>query len=687
MFRKLKYERGKHMNIRKKITIIIVALILVSQAAIAIFVNFKSSEIIINQTEVSSLDLVKAQGDNISEAIDKEEVLPDYLTATDSVIALLKDEGNKITLEQVDKTLGDYAMEKTNLEHVFLVNDKGFIIADSETKNIGLDLSERQYTKDTFSTKKSQISDTVTSKATGKQVVVFTHPVIESTTGVIKGYIATSVFAEKLAKYISSVKLNQTKSSYAYLVDEKGNLIYHPTTTKIGKSVDNIQTKELVAKVQKGEKLDSKVINYVYDGEKKIVVPYEITKTKWILVITGDSSEIKAPANETSKFIIFIAIFIMALASVVGTVLAGRITKPFMKLTELINGTAKLDLVYDKSFDPLIKRKDEVGIMTRAIGDMRIVLREMVGLLQTSSNNIFENAANVEEIVQKVHENSSDNSAITEELSAGMEETAASSEEVTASMDQIEQNVDAVANKAKEGTNLSLEIAKRADTFKKSAIESKKKAEHIYADVREKMEEATRQSKEVEQINALADSILQITGQTNLLALNAAIEAARAGEAGKGFSVVADEIRKLAEQSSSTASDIQKIVNTVFSAVDNMKSGSEKVLLFIDNDVNGDYEDFIKVCNQYDKDAGVVKEIMAVIDGSTEELTSSMTNIATAINEVATTVNEGAKGVSDIAEKTNSIVSLTENVEIKAKESINNAEVLNEIIAKFRLSK
>ena len=73
---------------------------------------------------------------------------------------------------------------------------KGHIIADSIPKNIGLDLTERQYTKDTLASKKSQISDTVTSKATGKQVVVFTHPVID-TTGEIKGYIATSVFAEK----------------------------------------------------------------------------------------------------------------------------------------------------------------------------------------------------------------------------------------------------------------------------------------------------------------------------------------------------------------------------------------------------------------------------------------------------------------------------------------------------------
>lgn len=673
------------MNIRKKITLIIVVLILVSQIAVGIFINLKSNKIILDQTEISALELIKSENNNISEEIEKEQILPEYLTATGSVLDLLTNENNESKRGEVNKILADYAKDKTNLEHVFLVNDKGFIIADSAPDKIGLDLTDRQYTKDTLSTKKSQISETLTSKATGKQVLVFTHPVIYTTTGQIKGYIATSVFAEKMAKYVNTIKLNGTKSSYAYLVDEKGNLIYHPTATKIGKPVENAQAKDLVARVQKGEKIEPKVISYLYNGAMKIAASSEIPKTKWILVITGDSNEIKAPAKEMGNFILLIALVIIGISSVVGIIIAGKITKPFMKLTDLINRTAKLDLVYDKEFDSLLKQKDEAGIMTRAVGDMRKALREMVEMLQTSSDNILDNAAKVQDIVQKVHENSSDNSATTEELSAGMEETAASSEEVTASMEQIEQSVEAVADKTKEGTNLSIEIAKRANTFKNSAVESKKKAEHIYADVKEKMEEATQQSKEVEQINALADSILQITGQTNLLALNAAIEAARAGEAGKGFSVVADEIRKLAEQSSKTASDIQKIVTTVFSAVDNMKSGSEKVLQFIDNDVNGDYEDFIKVCNQYDEDAGMVNEIMTVINGSTEELTSTMSNISIAISEVASTVNEGSKGVSDIAEKTNDTVSLTEEVEIMAKESISYAEVLKEIISRFKL--
>ena len=673
------------MNIRKKITIIITGLILISLIAIASFMDLKSSDLILKQTETSSLELTKAQVDNITTTIEKEEVLPDYLTVTSGVFDLLSFQKDVAKLGIENKELEKYAGDKKNLEHVFLVNEKGFIVADSNPKNIGLDLNGRQYTKDTLSTKKSQISETVMSKVTGKQVVVFTHPVIDNATGDIRGYIATSIFAESLAGYISDIRLNGTKSSYAYLIDEKGNIIYHPTKTKIGKPVDNEQAKALVAKVQKGEKLITNNISYKYNGIMKMATYAEVSKTDWILVITGDTAEVKAPISEMTKYIIFLGIFIMVIASIVGIFMANQITAPIIKLTELINRTAKLNLVHDKSFDPLLLKKDETGIMTRAMSDMRKALREMVGQLQNSSDNILDNASRLEVTALRVHENSSDNSATTEELSAGMEETAASSEEVTASMEEIEHSVGDVATKTKEGTTLSVEIAKRADNFKMNAIEAKKKAVDIYSDVKGKMEQATEQSKEVEQINMLAASILQITGQTNLLALNAAIEAARAGEAGKGFSVVADEIRKLAEQSSSTASDIQRIVATVFSAVDNMKTGSEKVLQYIDSDVNKDYEDFINVCNQYDEDAGVVNEIMTVINSSTQELTATMSNISTAIGEVAATVNESTKGINDIAEKTNDVVNLTEDVQKMSDESIKNAEILKDIVSKFKL--
>lgn len=672
------------MKIRFKIALVFSVLILVSVLAIGLFTDRKSGSIMLEQAENSALELAKAQQTNISEAIQKEVDFADYAAKSPVVRELLATPADPQKVAAANDMMSKYAEGKSNMEHIFVANTKGTVIADSIPGNIGLDLSTRQYTKDTVATGKKQISQVLTSKATGKLVVVFTNPVLDSN-GQTIGFVANPILAGSMSTYLEGVRLLGTKSSYAYLLDSVGNIIYHPTASKIGKQVENDQAKALIKRMQSGEKLPPAIINYVYKGANKIAAYAVIPETGWLLIVTGDASEIKAPTKQVSYYIAFIGILVLLLSIAAALVTARQITQPIIKLIQLVNKTAQMNLEYDQSFIPLTKRKDEVGEMASALGHMKESLREMIGQLINSSASILNNSSLVDKIVEKVHENSSTNSATTEQLSAGMEESAASTHEITASMRAVSGSIGAVMNKTQNGTDLSKEIAAKAASFKQSAITSRTHADEIYSDVKQRLEDATNKSREVSQINDLADAILQITGQTNLLALNAAIEAARAGEAGKGFAVVADEIRSLAEQSSSTAANIQKIVETVHDAVNNMKLGSEKVLEFIDGAVKGDYDAFIKVCEQYDNDAEAVSDIMSDIDGSAKELNETMSSISRSVDEVAVSVNEGAKGVEHIAIKTSETVILTEDVEKAAKESITEAGLLDQIISRFKL--
>ncbi len=139
----------------------------------------------------------------------------------------------------------------------------------------------------------------------------------------------------------------------------------------------------------------------------------------------------------------------------------------------------------------------------------------------------------------------------------------------------------------------------------------------------------------VEHIGVLSDSIMNITSQTNLLSLNAAIEAARAGEAGKGFSVVAGEIRKLAEQSKDTIIQIQLVTSEVIEAVRELSDSSSDLLNFVSNQVTEDYEEFMNVGNRYSEDSDYVDSIMTDFSATTEELLSSIQSMTQVISEVA----------------------------------------------------
>ncbi len=677
------------MKIRAKISIFMIALMIMAIAVMGIFTNMRASDIISGLTDSSMLELNKKDYDLIRGLIEKEASNMAIISEQKDVQELLKKrlagdtEGFDALQNELNTRLQELVKNAGNLEHMFVVDTVGIGIADSDTKLINTDFSERAYAKAVLSTGNPVISETLKSKSTGAYVVAFVHPV--KADGKLIGFVASAVNADSIIKYLSDSRIMGTKSSYAYLVDEKGTMLYHPTAEKIGQPVENEQIKAVVARVQGGEKVEAAIVDYIFKGAPKKAAYSIIPETKWTLVLTGDVNEVMQPVRQMTVFILTIGLISVLIALVLSFVIAGRIAKPIIKVTELINKTAELDLKYDENYLYLGKSKDETGIIAKATFKTREELRGMADKLITVSHMILGNAEKLEDLSTKVQGNAYENSATTQQLSAGMEETAASSEEITATVAEIDSNVGTIADKAKQGSDISSQISERAVTLKRESTDSANNAKTIYNNVREKMEKAIEETKTISQIGLLAETILGITNQTNLLSLNAAIEAARAGEAGRGFAVVADEIRKLADESSKTAEGIQGIVKNVYSSVGQMKESSESILSFIDQNVLADYEKLVGISEQYSNDAVVVNDLMSEFSAAAEQLSASVSNIATAMNEVAATINEGAKGVQDIAEKTSDIVDKTQIEVQMADENTQGAKELQALVGKFRI--
>ena len=202
---------------------------------------------------------------------------------------------------------------------------------------------------------------------------------------------------------------------------------------------------------------------------------------------------------------------------------------------------------------------------------------------------------------------------------------------------------------------------------------------------KEELEKAIENSKIVEQINVLSESIMQITEQTNLLALNAAIEAARAGEAGKGFSVVAEEIRKLAEQSKDTVIEIQNITAKVTESVTELSSSSNKLLQFVSTDVHNDYKTMLDVADKYSDDANFVENLVTEFSSTSEELLASIQDVLKTIDEVAQAATDGAGGTTDIAQRITDITSKSNDVLELTKKSQDSSEKLKQEILRFKI--
>lgn len=370
----------------------------------------------------------------------------------------------------------------------------------------------------------------------------------------------------------------------------------------------------------------------------------------------------------------------IAIAMFIGGKIAKSVSTVKNNMLSMANGDFTIEI--DNKF---VKFKDEAGDMARAAKNMVesmknttvTVLRESENIdnsLDTSIKNIIELDSSIEDV-----------SATTEQLSAQMEETAASMQEMNATTTDIEATVVSMSNKAQEGLNAAKEINERARSLKISAKTSQESANSIYNETNKKLKQAIEQSKQIEKISILSESIMQITAQTNLLSLNAAIEAARAGEAGKGFAVVAEEIRKLAESSKDAVNEIQNVTKSVVGSVENLIFSSEDILNFIDQQVIKDYDSFVKTGEDYSNDSEFIDGLVTEFNNSANELRVSITNMLKAINEVTIATTEGAEGTSTIAQKVVTVVQKGDEVINLAKEAKESSDKLKQFMKQFRV--
>lgn len=389
--------------------------------------------------------------------------------------------------------------------------------------------------------------------------------------------------------------------------------------------------------------------------------------------IIAESNE---TAEKTRRFILILTLAAVVLSLVLGMVVIRNIEKRTKKALELIKKTAELDLGEYKEYEKYITGKDEFALLMNAEANVRKelthVIKEVAGNAQEVNKLVDLTNMSMSHLGGEIDEIS----ATTEELSAGMEETAASIQEMNATSNEIESAVESIADKAREGSRAAEDISRRANALSESFSASQESAFEVFSKVKDTLETAIEKSKATEQINSLADAILQITSQTNLLALNAAIEAARAGEAGKGFAVVADEIRKLAEDSKNTVTEIQHITEQVIESVNDLSSSSNSLLGFMKTDVQRDYEVMLQATNQYKKDSEFIDDLVGNLSDTSQKLLNSIQSMVKSISEVSAATNEGADATGNIAQKASSIV---EN----AGEVIENITRTNEISAKL----
>ena len=446
----------------------------------------------------------------------------------------------------------------------------------------------------------------------------------------------------------------------------------------------NIRDKEYFSAIREGnkEKAESLLNGKMAEAYKN----HRENIDKVVTLANKNNQEIENKAsifiNKTIFILLMVALIIACLVILLSIIISKSITSPLVLAINNLNKISSGDFSA-KLNKKLKSRKDEIGDIIRAIDLMQTSLRGLIGNVTGVSNNIKQAVSNVLENMGSLDSNIEDVASITEELSASMEESLASAEEMNAASKEIEIFVGNITQGAKDGVKEAEKIYSRAEKIKLSVSVSEEKAKTIIINVIREVEKSIENSMVIKQIKTLSETIMEIASQTNLLALNASIEASRAGEAGKGFSVVAEEIRKLAQESRATVEEIRNVSSIVTNSVKDLSNNSQKLINYVQKDVIKDYKDMLQVAEKYSEDAKFVDALVRNFSSTSEELLGSVHGVIISIDNVSKASAQGAEGTINVAQKISNITSKSNDVMIQTNRLSESIEILKQDTNKF----
>jgi len=549
---------------------------------------------------------------------------------------------------------------------------------------IDTNVKEREYFKKALAGE-SNVSDPLISKTDNTVIIVYAVPIKNNNE--IVGVLISTRDGNKLSDLTNQVEFGDTGN--AFMIRKDGAVIAHSNKDLVINMYNAIEESKKDASLEDLASIEKKMTlgetgidQYKFDGIDKYVGYAPIQGTDWSLAVVVAETEVLSELDGLKVSILISSlVFVLigfGLVYIISTSISNGI-KSTSKHLELLADGNLLEEVSPKA----LKLKDEIGDMTNSMKTMQDSLRGMINGIKGNSTNINMQSENLSAVAEEISSSTQNVAEAINEIAKGTSSQADDLINVTEILNDFSDKLSRMVSEIQVVDSNSREISLMANESSSEMNELNQSVTKVGNSFKSFNGKITGLGKDINEINEITNIINDIAEQTNLLALNAAIEAARAGETGRGFSVVADEIRKLAEQSKVSSEDISRLIDGI----------SENTGVIVKDSVEMDNEliNQVKIINSsiisFKKIIEAVNEVIPkieIVKNSAVDIDKDKNTILDRVEGVSAVALEVSASSEEIAASSEQMNASTEEVAAAAQELSNMTNEMIKEVNKFK---